>query len=148
MGGIDFEHVCDIAPRRTTDGVIEAFMPQSRYANRRGLPLNTYGAGPFCKFAIPSSYPVSGVYIISLDGELLYVGETANLSKRFNAGYGNISPRNCFAGGQQTNCRVNSLILAAASAGRSIALWFHSTHDYKVREAALRSALRWTWNKI
>lgn len=122
-------------------------MPQARYANVRGLPLNNYGSGPFCKFSIPSSYPVSGVYIISVDDEPLYVGECASLSARFNAGYGNISPKNCFVGGQQTNCRVNSLIFAAAETGSSIALWFCPTDDYKVMEAALRSALRLTWNR-
>ena len=29
---------------------------------------------------------------------------------RYNNGYGRISPRNCFQGGQSTNCRVNNLI--------------------------------------
>ena len=148
MGGFDFWHVCDITPRRTAEGLVEAFMPRERYANVRGLALNNYGSGPFCKFAIPSSYPVSGVYVISVDNELLYVGETANLSARFNAGYGNISPKNCFVGGQQTNCRVNSLIFSSIQAGRTVALWFFPTDDYKTTELALRSALRLAWNRI
>lgn len=148
IGEFDFGHVCDITPRRTADGSVEAFMPQARYVNIRRLALNNYGSGPFCKFAIPSSYPVSGVYVISVDDEPLYVGETANLSARFNAGYGNISPKNCFVGGQQTNCRVNSLIFSSTQAGMAVALWFFPTDDYKITELALRSALRLAWNRI
>jgi hypothetical protein len=32
-----------------------------------------------------------------------YVGECRDLVKRFNSGYGQISPRNCFVGGRRTN---------------------------------------------
>lgn len=148
IAGFEFGYVCAISPRRTADGLIEIFMPQKRYANAKGVPLNNYGFGPFCKFTIPNSYLRGGVYVISVDGEPRYVGECANLSSRFNNGYGNISPRNCFVGGQQTNCRVNNLILSSVQAGSVIALWFFPTDDYKTMEAALRSALRLAWNRI
>lgn len=62
--GYEFEHVTDLAPVRTADGVIHALMPQGRYANARGLPLNSYGAGPFCKFTVPAGYRKSGVYLL------------------------------------------------------------------------------------
>jgi len=148
VGGFEFGHVCEIFPRRTAEGSIEIFMPQERYANAKSLQLNNYGSGPFCKFTIPTSYRHSGVYIISVDGEARYVGECTNLSARFNAGYGNISPKNCFVGGQQTNCRVNSLIFASAQAGSTVELWFFPTDDYKITETVLRSALRLAWNRI
>ena len=76
------------------------------------------------------------------------MGEYANRSARFNAGYGNISPRNCFERGQVTNCRMNDLIYTAAQAGQRIALWFLKTVDYKSVEASLRSALNPAWNRI
>jgi hypothetical protein len=100
LGDYEFEYVCDIEPVRETDGTLRQHMPQDRYKNARNLPLNRYGGGPFCKFGIPNRFRVSGVYVLTVDEELRYVGECANLSARFNAGYGNISPKNCFRGGQ------------------------------------------------
>jgi hypothetical protein len=123
-------------------------MPQSRYLNTRQLPLNNYGAGPFCKFNISSRFAESGVYVLTIDDEVRYVGECANLSARFNAGYGNISPKNCFKGGQETNCRLNNLIYRAACAGQKITLWFLRTADYKVIEATIRAASRLAWNRV
>jgi len=146
--GSEFGFVSDIQPLRSTDGVINAHMPQTRYANVRGAPLNRYGAGPFCKFAIPRTYHQSGVYLIMAGHDLKYVGETADLSKRFNAGYGNISPKNCFKNGQETNCRLNNLIYAATIGGEALTLWFHPTPDYKAVESTLRSKLRAPWNRV
>jgi hypothetical protein len=51
------------------------------------LPLNAYGKGPFCKLRIPNGLRVAGVYVITIEGEARYVGECANFSARFNAGY-------------------------------------------------------------
>lgn len=144
--GFNFAFVADIVPQRTTEDAIHALLPQARYANARGDPLNRYGAGPFCKFTIPRSYHHSGVYLILAGDHLKYVGECANLTARFNAGYGNISPKNCFKGGQETNCRLNNLIYIATTGGEPLTLWFHATADYKTIEATLRSKLRAPWN--
>jgi len=65
LGEYDFEHVCDIAPVCGSDGVLRQFMPQNRYRNLRSLPLNKYGAGPFCKFKIPGRFSVCGVYALT-----------------------------------------------------------------------------------
>jgi len=148
LGDYEFEHVCEIAPLRETDGSMRQHMPQERYKNARNLPLNRYGAGPFCKFTIPSRFKVNGVYVLTVDGAPQYVGECANLSARFNAGYGNISPKNCFRGGQETNCRLNNLLYTALMAGQRISLWFLRTADYKAVELALRGTLKLTWNRI
>jgi hypothetical protein len=86
--------------------------------------------------------------VLTVDGAPQYVGECANLSARFNAGYGNISPKNCFKGGQETNCRLNNLLYAALLAGKRMSLWFFRTANYKSVEAALRRALNPTWNRI
>ncbi len=148
INGHKFERVSDIQPEQNPDGTLREFMPQERYLNAKQLPLNTYGTGPFCKFKISNRYGVSGVYVLTIDGVVMYVGECANLSARFNAGYGNISPKNCFKGGQETNCRLNNLIYCAANASQPISLWFLPTSDYKLIEAALRAAVRMAWNRV
>jgi hypothetical protein len=80
--------------------------------------------------------------------DIRYVGECANLSARFNAGYGNISPKNCFKGGQETNCRLNNLIYASVSSGERLSLFFHETANYRDIEARIRAVLRAPWNKV
>jgi hypothetical protein len=62
-------------------------------------------------------------------------------------GYGNISPRNCFKGGQETNCRLNNLIYFAVSEGRDVNLWFHQTANFKSAELELRAMKAWPWNR-
>lgn len=146
--GYQFDLIGEIAHVRAGDGTVQAFMPQSRYRNALTVPLNRYGAGPFCKFAIPRIHRLSGVYLMVADGRVRYVGECANLSARFNMGYGNISPKNCFKGGQETNCRVNALIYEAVASGTRLDLWFHATDDYKAVEAELRSSLKAEWNRV
>lgn len=90
--GYEFEHVCNVEPLRDADGVCVRFMPQNRYENARNLPLNRYGAGPFCRFRIPNRFQASGVYTLTADDDLRYVGECANLSARFNAWLTETSP--------------------------------------------------------
>lgn len=145
---LQFVFVSEIQPVKSKRGTIDALMPQSRYANVRGDPLNKYGAGPFCKFVIPRTFRFSGVYLIMVAEDVKYVGECANLSARFNAGYGTISPKNCFKGGQETNCRLNNLIYRAATGGEALALYFHPTPDYKAVEATLRAELCAPWNRV
>ena len=148
VAGYDFELICALKPLRNSDGNVQQVMPQSQYENSHGISLNNYGKGPFCKFQIPNQITVSGVYILTLDEQIRYVGECVNLSARYNAGYGNISPKNCFKGGHETNCRINNLVYSSATAGETILLWFFRTADYKKVEAELRVVLRPAWNRI
>jgi hypothetical protein len=148
IGGHAFQFICDIEPLRATDGVIQQFMPQHRYAKASAVPMNRYGAGPFCKFKIPSGYRTSGVYALTVADTVRYIGECADFSSRFNNGYGNISPKNCYKGGQETNCRLNNLVYVAVVSGELISLWFFATPDYKAVEAHLRATLRPTWNRV
>ena len=53
----------------------------------------------------------------------------------------------CFAGGQQTNCRINNLIYQEAQADLRITLWFHATEDYKTIERELLDANNFNWNR-
>lgn len=149
IAGLPFQYICEIVPACHADGRPKEFMPQRGYKNSRNLPLHEYGQGPFCRYRIPNELNLKvGVYAILVDGQSRYVGETDNLGHRFNAGYGNTSPRNCFQGGQSTNCRVNNLILNAYKEGSSIWLLFHETADRFSIEATVLAALRPRWNLI
>ncbi len=142
-----FVWVCAIEPKHTPDESIWEFMPQKRYKNADSVPLNRYGNGPFCKFTIPKAIVASGVYAMTADGKVKYIGECQNLSSRVNNGYGNISPRNCFVGGQETNCRVNNLLFNETKMGSALSLWFLETDNYKDIERELRSSLQPVWNR-
>jgi len=142
-----FNYVCDITPDRDNNGDVKEFSPQKDYDNKKGLKLNKYGDGSFCKFKIPKDYQKAGVYIISVDESPKYVGECENLSIRFNSGYGNISPRNCYTGGQQTNCRINKLILDSVKNSHSIKLFFQETNKKFMLEEMLIDQLSPEWNK-
>ena len=109
IGAYEFDIVSVITPQHDSFGVRKYF-PQSSYANASAATLHKYGHGPFCKFKTVRDLYCAGIYALIVDEEVLYIGQTQNLSERLNGGYGNISPRNCFIGGQQTNCRINNLI--------------------------------------
>jgi len=73
--------------------------------------LNQFGDKRFCKFKIEKNKLTEnyGLYFFEFQSELKYIGSTKqSFLKRINNGYGNISPRNCFKGGQSTNCKINS----------------------------------------
>ena len=70
----------------------------------------------FCKMIIDdqnSDYKNSGVYLWYYKDDLIYIGEAENIYERFKNGYGNISPRNIFYGGQSTNCKMNYVMAHA-----------------------------------
>ena len=142
-----FELICSIEPEHA-NGLILQDKPQARFDNEKNLPLNKYGEGAFCRFRIPKEHTIAGVYVVTSDDDPKYVGECENLSSRYNTGYGQISPRNCFKGGQETNCRINKLILNETLAGRSVKLWFKPTAEYKAIERDLRNQRAWPWNRV
>ena len=148
INGYNFRIICNVTPERDMNGKIVQYQPQGRYKNRRKIALNQYGDGNFCKFRIPANINRCGVYVITVGADRKYVGECENLSSRFNTGYGQISPRNCFVMGQETNCRINKLIFSEADKGREVNLWFLATDDYQRIEKQLRAQLNWPWNKI
>lgn len=73
------------------------------------LILHKYGQGPFCEFSAPKEIEeCKGIYIFIVNGIVKYVGRCQdNFKTRITQGYGHISPRNCYKGGQLTNCHVN-----------------------------------------
>jgi hypothetical protein len=147
FGRYSFVRVCSIEPDRNPAGEIQQYMPQARYEKRNVVPLNAYGEGPFCGFRIPNNLRHEGVYVLTVDGAPRYVGECVNLSSRYNTGYGNISPKNCYEGGQPTNCRVNTLVYEAAKEDTLIELWFLETPKRKAIEDELIQRLNPAWNR-
>jgi hypothetical protein len=140
--GFQFQFIQNLNPECDNTGQIKQFMPQLRYAKSSTSQLNPYGKGPFCKFAISSKWAnQSGVYVLLCDEELLYIGECINLHNRFNSGYGNISPANCYQGRQHTNCKINTMILKHYLNGQEVSLYFHKTNNYKSLENALKFKL-------
>lgn len=147
FAGMTFQSVGAIDPERDASGSIRQFMPQSRYAKAEATPLNPNGAGPFCRFHIAQGINAPGVYVLTLDGVPVYAGKCESLAKRWGtAQYGAISPKNCFVGGQSTNCKINNRVLRHTQAGGSLELWFHRAIDTSTAERTLILELRPEWN--
>ena len=146
VSGYAFTRIGNLEPFRDEAGLFQEFMPQAEYGKAGLLPLNHYGKGPFCRFCIPETYPLRGVYALVTNGRPVYVGKTVNLSRRFNQGYGVIAPINCYVGGQSTNCKINHRVLKLAQVGSPVTLWFHRTNLDDRIENELIGALRPDWN--
>ncbi|HMS56458.1 MAG TPA: GIY-YIG nuclease family protein [Fimbriimonadaceae bacterium] len=147
LNGREFEEFGPIAIERDLNGQVVEHSPQSRYSKSATSKLHKYGQGEFCKFKVPGLPRVSGVYLFVAGGELVYVGKAANLRSRLETGYGNISPKNCYKGGQQTNCRINQALLILARAGKDFAIFAHICEDYDELERGLIATLRPPWNR-
>ncbi|SEA88848.1 hypothetical protein SAMN02910384_02641 [Pseudobutyrivibrio sp. ACV-2] len=143
--GYDFSFLQMIEPQCNESGRVIEYSPQSGYDNKSNLQLHAYGSGSFCKFKIDAGeWP--GVYLWILDDEIIYIGETDNLKRRFNTGYGTISARNCFEGGQTTNCKMNKVVLQYAKQNSFISLYFYKTNEYKKVELELLKSINTKYN--
>lgn len=143
-----FDFVSEIKPEKNKQGLIKLYMPQQRYDRANKEYVHRYGWGPFCKFKIPSeNQNQKCVYILKVEDQIKYIGECKNLTRRFNSGYGNISPRNCFKGGQRTNCRINHQILKTKRKNKKIELYIHETTERKKLEKELIQKTKPEWNK-
>ena len=105
IGWYSFKYYETIFPE-LSEGNIYLYSPQGGYLYS-DKKLHRFGDGYFCKFKI-SKRNEAGVYIWVVDSKIIYIGETQSFSNRINNGYGNIFPRNCYVGGQVTNCKMNS----------------------------------------
>lgn len=146
------DHLGPIEPERDPAGQLLELLPQSRYRDAATTPLHAYGAGPFCRFRIGRNRKEPGLYVLTINDQPVYAGECDNVGQRWGPnGYGGISPRNCFVGGQPTNCRLNAAILQEAKAGNRIDLWFApypGTRDERqAAETSLIRHLNPAWNK-
>lgn len=109
-------------------GITEVHM---RYSNTAKHPLHDYGKGPFCEFDAPSDIgEKKGIYIFVVNDKVKYLGRCLNtFRKRISGGYGHISPRNCFKGGQPTNCHINSELNKAFEKRAKVFIGIHSMDD-------------------
>jgi len=134
-------------PDRDATGRPIELMPQDRYEHAATTGLNPNGAGPFCRFSVTGLPGSAGVYAVTVDDDVVYVGKGVNLAERWGSrGYGTISPRNCYVGGQSTNCKVNNRILRSSQDGGVIELWTHLTTHQGAVEARLIRSLNPPWN--
>ena len=143
--GYQFRYLQKIMPDCDKNGKIIKYFPHEKYDNENNLPLLKQGQGPFCHFTIDTSN-CAGVYLWIVDKEIVYIGETEDLRRRFNTGYGSISPRNCYKGGQSTNCKMNKLVLDLFEQGKIIDLYFYETKHYKEVEKELLKRINTLYN--
>jgi len=128
-------------------GAVRRFQPQSEYRNEENLPLSRYGSGSFCRLRVPGDIHCAGVYFIVAGGQLAYVGECEDFSQRFNTGYGQISPRNCYESSQETNCRINQSVLTYAESGSKVEVYFIETADRFALEKACINTYGPPWHQ-
>lgn len=143
-----FRYAGRISPEAGPDGKLIEDMPQSRYHRADSTPLNRHGDGPFCRFSVAGLPVASGVYAVTVARKLVYVGiAKKSLRERWGPrGYAHIHPKNCFKGGQPTNCKVNHAILLAAREGLAIDLWTQLAEDPRPIERRLIADLAPPWN--
>ena len=148
IGNYEFEYIQTIEPYRESYGQICLYTPQNKYNNKKGVPLRKLSDGEFCKFKLDKADTASGVYawIVNGDSKPIYIGEANNLKRRFNMGYGIISPRNCFVGGQITNCKMNKVVLEYYKRGKTIDIYFYKTSNYKAVELELLREIKTKYN--
>lgn len=144
-----FEFAGELEALRDSNGAVSTASPHLRFANPDGLALNPHGLGPFSRLIVPELPDRPGVYaVLSRDQDVFYVGRARDsLRDRWRRrGYAVIDPRNCFVGGQSTNCHINGVITDGLSRGEAYTLWFHLIDPPDVLERELRSGLQPIWN--
>jgi hypothetical protein len=149
IAGVAFDCASSIELTRTPDGRPVLETPHLRYANLQNLALNPYGLGPFSRLVLRRLPSEPGVYAIVNDtGQVLYVGKARDsIAERWGPrGYQVIHPRNCFVGGQNTNCHINGSIVKTISEGIRLNLYTHVTDQPGPLETRLIAILRPPWN--
>jgi hypothetical protein len=147
FGTWTFMHVGTIDLARTPEGTVSEFMPQARYAKANTTRLNPHGGGPFCRFLVPDAPHRGGVYVLTADDKVMYIGKAQDFAERWGLSqYGSVQPKNCFVGGQSTNCKINAAVLRSTKAGQQLDLFFFDTEDRHAIEAWLIADLHPLWN--
>ena len=145
--GQPFVWVARIQPKTRKDGTLWTDMPQKHYADAAQKRLNRHGTGPFCRFKVDGLPDTSGVYAVTLNGKLSYVGIGDSLKRRWGSqGFGRISPANCYVGGPSTNCKINHAILRAVRQKQVVDLWVHEMEWPRILERRLIREFDPPWN--
>jgi hypothetical protein len=147
FGQWTFVYVGPIEPARTPEGAVSEFMPQVRYAKADTTRLNPHGGGPFCRFVVPNAPHRGGVYVLTADDKAMYIGKAQDLAQRWGPSqYGTIQPKNCYAGGQSTNCKINAAVLRSTKASQRLDLFLLKTDDRHAIEIRLIAEYDPPWN--
>lgn len=143
---IRFEKFCTLTLLPDKAGNI-CIQPQRRYKNVKHYAYleNIDDDTVFCKFK-PNLPQVKGVYLWVANDEIIYIGESVNIKSRFNDGYGNISPRNCFVGGQSTNVKMNRVALLYYKVNQPIDIYYCITNEHKKIETYLLNKINTEYN--
>jgi hypothetical protein len=89
-----FMHVRTFDPDRNPEGTVSEFMPQARYAKANTTRVNPHDGGPFCRFVVPDAPHRVGVYVLTADDKVMYIGKAQDLAERWGcAGTGRSNPR-------------------------------------------------------
>ncbi len=136
----NFVYVDTIKLEQDANGDIISYNSKGRYLKKDTASLNKYGNLEFCRFFVNNLPTVSGIYALFEDDVCVYIGRAKNLSARWGRrNYGAISPKNCYVGGQSTNCKVNNYIYEATKAGKKLELYIYETQNYIQVEKQLLS---------
>ena len=121
----NFIFVAKIMPQKNEDGTIRETVFQS------DCEKNKYGDGPFCSFNVSFDDISEGVYIFCLDNEIQYIGESKDLNRQFNDGFGKIKEINTTKKGRSTNCKLNHVILEEARKRKFFDIFVFETKKHK-----------------
>ena len=111
--------------------------------------LNPYGDRKYSDFFIndESIFKRKGLYSFCSDKEIKYIGRCrTNYKDRINNGYGRIAPRNCYIGGQSTNCRINHLFTKERDQIEFFVLPMEDITEIETLEKKLIKELNPPWN--
>lgn len=135
---LKFNKFCTIELIVNSENGTIYYRPQLQYNNVKHYPYleNVDDNTKFCKFK-PNLPDVSGLYIWVVNDEIVYIGEAVSLKDRFNNGYGQISPRNCFKGGQSTNIRMNMYALSEYEKNNHIDIYICESTNHVALETEL-----------
>lgn len=138
-----FDYIQDLVPKCNDKNLNIYDHKNSKYKDNK---KNKYGDRDYCLFQIEYPEKTSGVYLWVVDNEIIYIGETDDLFKRFNSGYGKITPYNCKVNGQTTNCKMNGVVLDLLRSNKIVHLYFLPTRNYKEIELKLLANISTKYN--
>lgn len=100
----------------------------------------------YCFFNV--SFPKKeGMYLWVLHNEIQYIGNSVNINKQFNAGFGHISKRNCENDGQSTNCRLNNAVYSEYLNNNKFDIYFCEIENSKKNKSLLLRYYSTKYNK-
>ena len=121
--------------------------PQDRFKNPKGYSLAPENDVFYCSFNVAAPKR-SGIYLILINGKIVYIGRAKCLHNRLSLQYGRVSPRHPYAGGQIQKCRTNAKINSAICKGEYVTVEWKVCSDYIEQEKLLLSepSNRPLWN--